>query len=82
MRLPCLLDRHKAGLDRGSRCHPEHIRSAQCKLREGYHSRGIEMLRCAQHDSQETDLPGDNCSSNGIGNRLQLWHESPKQFRS
>ncbi len=36
-------------------CHPEHIRSAQGKLREGSGSMGAEMLRCAQHDSQDTD---------------------------
>ena len=31
-------------------CHPEHIRSTQCKLREGSVAPGTEMLRCAQHD--------------------------------
>ena len=31
-------------------CHPEHIRYAQCKLREGSGAGGTEMLRCAQHD--------------------------------
>ena len=43
-------------------CHPEHIRSAQCKLREGSLPMGTEMLllRCAQgfgshaqHDSTD-----------------------------
>jgi hypothetical protein len=35
-------------------CHPEHIRSTQCKLREGSIALGSEMLRCAQHDSTVT----------------------------
>jgi hypothetical protein len=37
----------------GMVCHPEHIRSAQCKLREGSLAMGKEMLRCAQHDSTD-----------------------------
>ncbi len=32
------------------RASSEHIRSAQCKLREGSVAIGTEMLRCAQHD--------------------------------
>jgi hypothetical protein len=32
------------------RASSEHIRSAQCKLREGSVALGSEMLRCAQHD--------------------------------
>jgi len=35
-------------------CHPEHIRSAQGKLREGSGSTGREILRCAQDDSLDT----------------------------
>ena len=35
-------------------CHPEHIRFAQCKLREGSGSPDTEILRCAQDDSQDT----------------------------
>src|SRR5258708_1362780 len=35
-------------------CHPEPIRFAQGKLREGSGSTGAEILRCAQDDSQET----------------------------
>ena len=35
-------------------CHPEHIRSAQCKLREGSGSTGAEILRFAQDDNQDT----------------------------
>ncbi len=35
-------------------CHPEHIRSAQCKLSEGSLAMGNEMLRCAQHDRAVT----------------------------
>jgi hypothetical protein len=34
-------------------CHPEHIRYAQCKLREGSCSPGTGMLRSAQHDKGE-----------------------------
>src|SRR6266496_1703373 len=37
-------------------CHPEHIRYAQCKLREGSLSSGVEMLRCTQHNSGVTYL--------------------------
>jgi hypothetical protein len=33
-------------------CHPEPIRCAQGKLREGTGSTGSEMLRCAQHDRE------------------------------
>jgi len=32
-------------------CHPEPIRFAQGKLREGSLLMGREMLRCAQHDN-------------------------------
>ena len=39
------------------RCHPEHIRSAQCELCEGSVALGSEMLRCAQHDSTVTHRP-------------------------
>jgi len=35
-------------------CHPEPIRCAQGKLREGSGSPDKEILRCAQHDSQDT----------------------------
>jgi hypothetical protein len=35
-------------------CHPEHIRFAQCKLREGSGSSDEEILRCAQDDSQDS----------------------------
>jgi len=35
-------------------CHPEHIRFAQCKLREGSGSPDAEILRCAQDDSQDS----------------------------
>jgi hypothetical protein len=35
-------------------CHPEPIRFAQGKLREGSVARGSEMLRCAQHDRAGT----------------------------
>jgi len=35
-------------------CHPEPIRFAQGKLREGSSSMGNEMLRCAQHDKTES----------------------------
>jgi hypothetical protein len=35
---------------RSKHCHPEPIRFAQGKLREGSGSRGTEMLRFAQHD--------------------------------
>ena len=34
-------------------CHPEHIRSAQGKLREGARSIGKEMLSEAKHDSSD-----------------------------
>jgi hypothetical protein len=36
------------------RCHPEPIRFAQGKLREGSVALGVEMLRCAQHDNMDT----------------------------
>jgi len=36
--------------DRSGGCHPEPIRFAQGKLREGSGSMGAEMLRCTQHD--------------------------------
>jgi len=42
------------GLSAALGCHAEHIRFAQCKLREGSGARGTEMLRCAQHDSQDS----------------------------
>ena len=32
-------------------CHPEHIRSAQCKLREGSGSSETQILRFAQNDT-------------------------------
>ena len=35
-------------------CHPEHMRFAQCKLREGSGSTGGEIPRFAQDDSQDT----------------------------
>jgi len=35
-------------------CHPEPIRFAQGKLREGSGSPDTEILRCAQDDSQDT----------------------------
>jgi hypothetical protein len=35
-------------------CHPEPIRFAQGKLREGSGSPDAEILRCAQDDSQDT----------------------------
>jgi len=35
-------------------CHPEPIRCAQGKLREGSGSTDGEILRCAQDDSQDT----------------------------
>ncbi len=35
-------------------CHPEHMRFAQCKLREGSSSPDAEILHCAQNDSQDT----------------------------
>src|SRR5260370_853270 len=41
--------RYKLGLD----CHPEPIRFAQGKLREGSASPDTEILRCAQDDSQD-----------------------------
>jgi hypothetical protein len=31
-------------------CHAEHVRFAQCKLREESVSPGTEILRCAQND--------------------------------
>ncbi len=40
------------------RCHPEHIRCTQCKLREGSGARGDEMLRCAQHDKAALNMTG------------------------
>ena len=35
-------------------CHPEPIRFAQSKLREGSGAPDTEILRCAQDDSQDT----------------------------
>jgi len=34
-----------------SHYHPEHIRSAQCKLREGSLAGQLQILRCAQDDT-------------------------------
>src|SRR6266566_9841934 len=44
-----------------SQCHPEPIRFAQGKLREGSVALGVEMLRCAQHDSIVTHAASREC---------------------
>ncbi len=46
-------------------CHPEPMRSAQGKLREGAGSMGKEILRFAQDDS-----PDEPCLTTRIGNVL------------
>jgi hypothetical protein len=51
--VPCMLP---------PKCHPEHVRCAQGKLREGSVTVGYEMLRCAQDDSPERwILPPPDC---------------------
>ncbi|HEX6109726.1 MAG TPA: hypothetical protein VFZ02_09985, partial [Ktedonobacteraceae bacterium] len=42
-------------------CHPEPIRFAQGKLREGPVELGAEMLRCAQHDSSVPHAASSAC---------------------
>jgi hypothetical protein len=53
----------RAGLDRRARCHHEPIRFTQGKLREGSVPIGAQMLRCAQHDSQDTAHKGSLIST-------------------
>jgi hypothetical protein len=58
------------------RCHPEHIRSAQGKLREGSVALGMEMLRCAQHDSTfRLPLPQGMVIGNFLGSSESLSQE-------
>jgi hypothetical protein len=45
-----------SGLERCPACHPEHIRFAQCKLREGSGSPDEEILRCAQDDRHSLQM--------------------------
>jgi hypothetical protein len=46
-------------------CHPEPIRCAQGKLREGAGSPDAEILRCAQDDSRRHRQPVNLCRKAG-----------------